>query len=90
MQQVLRHLGSWDRLRDGAAERRGPCPLHGSMRDRSQSFSVNLSKNVFRCFHPECGQAGNVLDFWSAAQGLPLYEAALHMAETFQLRTQRE
>lgn len=90
MEQVLRHLGYWDRLQGGGPELRGPCPLHGSEHDRSRSFSVNPSMNVYRCFHPECGQAGNVLDFWSAAQSLPLYEAALHLAETFQLQTQRE
>jgi len=90
MEQVLRRLGYWDRLRGGDTERRGTCPLHASERDRGRSFSVNLSKNVYCCFHPECGQAGNVLDFWSAAQGLPLYEAALHLADTFQLQTQPE
>jgi hypothetical protein len=90
MEQVLCHLGHWDCLRGGDTERRGPCPLHGSQNDRSRSFSVNLSKNVYCCFHPQCGQAGNVLDFWSAAHDLPLYEAALHLAETFQLQTQSE
>jgi len=33
---------------------------------------------------------GNVLDLWAAVQGLPLYEAALHLAETFGLRRNRE
>ena len=28
---------------------------------------------------------GNVLDLWAAIHKLPLYEAALHLAETFQL-----
>ena len=89
MQQVLSHLGHWSRLRGRGAERRGPCPLHGAEREHSRSFAVNVSKNVYRCFHPECGQAGNVLDFWAAAHNLSLYKAALNLAETFQLETTR-
>ncbi len=30
------------------------------------------------------------LDLWAAVQRLPLYEAALHLAETFGLRRNRE
>jgi hypothetical protein len=90
MQRVLSHLGHWNRLRGRGAERRGPCPLHGAEREHSRSFAVNVSKNVYRCFDTECGQAGNVLDFWAAAHNLSLYKAALDMAETFQLETTRD
>jgi transposase len=89
MQQVLSHLGHWNRLRGRGSERRGPCPLHGAEREHSRSFAVNVSKNVYRCFHPECSQAGNVLDFWAAVHNLSLYKAALDLAETFQLETTR-
>ena len=89
MQQVLSHLGHWNRLRGRGAERRGPCPLHGAEWEHSRSFAVNVSKNVYRCFHPECSQAGNVLDFWAAVHNLSLYKAALDLAETFQLETTR-
>lgn len=90
IEQVLSHLGYLDRLRGSGNERRGCCPLHDSTGQGKRDFSVNLSKNVFRCFYPECAKAGNVLDFWAAFQGLPLYEAALHLAGTFQLQTQPE
>ena len=33
---------------------------------------------------------GNVLDLWAAVHKLPLYEAALHLAETFRLPRNRE
>ncbi len=63
-------------------------PLHGAEREHSRSFAVNVSKNVYRCFHAECA-GRNVLDFWAAAHNLSLYKAALDMAETFQLETTR-
>jgi len=85
MQQVLRHLGHWDCLRGSGAGRRGPCPVHGPSHAGSRSFSVNLESNVFRCFCPECRAKGNVLDLWAAVHGLPLAEAAKHLAQTFGL-----
>ena len=87
MQELLRHLGHWQLMRGSGEQRRGPCPLHGSTDSSKRDFSFNLTKNVFRCFYPECAQAGNVLDFWAAFHGLALYEAALHLANTFQLET---
>jgi putative transposase len=46
MEQVLRHLGHLDQLRGSGPQRRGPCPVHGSQRAASRSFSVNLQKGV--------------------------------------------
>ena len=85
IEQVLRHLGHLDCLRGSGVQRRGPCPVHGSSQAGSRSFSVNLHKNVFRCFCPQCGAKGNVLDLWAAVHGLPLGEAARHLAQTFGL-----
>lgn len=87
MEQVLRRLGWLDRLRrgDGPSQYRGPCPVHGDERSGSRSFSVNLAKHVFQCFHAECRVKGNALDLWAAVHRLSLREAALHLATTFQL-----
>jgi transposase len=90
MEQVLAHLGLLSQLRGGGQQRRGPCPLHSHAGAADRTFSVNLSKNLFRCFHAECGVQGNVLDLWGAVHRLPLYEAALHPAETFGLPRNRE
>jgi transposase len=84
MDQVLSHLGWLDHLQ-GNSQRRGPCPIHGSATDHSRSFSVALDKQIFRCFAAECAAHGNVLDLWAAVHHLPLYDAALHLAETFRL-----
>ena len=46
---------------------RGACPLHEPKRRGSRSFSANLERNVYRCFH--CGSSGNQLDLWAAATG---------------------
>jgi DNA primase len=86
IEQVLRHLGVFEQMR-GGAQRRGPCPVHGSKHERTRSFSVNLQKNVFQCFHPPCAAKGNVLDLWAAVHRLPLREAALNLAETFGVDT---
>jgi len=83
LEQVLKHLGYFDALRGFGPQRRGPCPLHDQPEERFRSFSVNLAKNVFQCFHPPCRAAGNALDLWAAVHRLPLVEAASHLAETF-------
>jgi transposase len=85
MQEVLRHLNFLNRMRGSGPQRRGPCPVHGTHRERSRSFSVNFKMNAFQCFHPPCSAKGNVLDLWAAVHNLPLREAALHLAETFAL-----
>jgi transposase len=85
-EQVLTHLGQRDKLRGTRSELRGPCPLHQPEKTDGRKFSVNLDKNVFRCFSPSCNKKGNVLDFWAALQKLPLHPAALHLANTFNLQ----
>jgi transposase len=90
MEQVLAHLGLLAQLRGRGQQRRGACPLHSHAGAADRTFSVNLSKNIFRCFHAECGVQGNVLDLWGAVHRLSLYEAALHLAETFGLARNRE
>ena len=77
-------------LRGRGQQLRGSCPMHGQAGDGDRTFSVNLGKNVFQCFHAGCGVHGNVLDLWAAVHRLPLYEAALHLAETFHLTRNRE
>jgi len=88
IEQALEHLGHLDSLRGSGPQRRGPCPVHGSSHAGSRPFSVNLQKNVFRCFSPECGAHGTVLDLWAAIHHLPLGEAARHLAQTFGLDLQ--
>ena len=90
MEQVLRHLGLFDQLRGPGQQRRGVCPVHGQAADNERTFSVHLGKNICQCFQADCAVHGNVLDLWAVVHRLPLYEAALHLAETFQLLKNRE
>jgi transposase len=90
MEQLLRHCGLLDNLRGRGLQRRGPCPIHGQAGDTQPTFSAHLGKHVFQCFHADCRAHGNVLDLWAAVHKLPLYEAALHLAETFHLPRNRE
>jgi hypothetical protein len=90
MEQILAHLGLLSQLRGRGPQRRGPCPLHSHPAAAERTFSVHMGKNIFRCFHAECAVQGNALDLWAAVHRLPLYEAALHLAETFGLPRNRE
>jgi transposase len=94
MEQVLQHLGILGLFRGKAQQRRGPCPIHAeapvTMPIKKYTCSVQLGKNLFHCFKADCAAQGNVLDLWAAVHRLPLYEAALHLAATFQLPRNRE
>jgi len=90
LEQVLAHLGLFDQLRGRGPQRRGCCPVHSHPGDQERTFSVHLAKNAFRCFQKDCGAQGNALDLWAAIHRLPLYDAALHLAETFGVPRNRE
>jgi transposase len=94
MEQVLQHLGILGLFRGKAQQRRGPCPIHAATPDtmpiKKYTCSVQLAKNLFHCFQADCAAQGNVLDLWAAVHRLPLYEAALHIAATFQVPRNRE
>jgi len=85
MERVLSQLGALHQLRGRGPQRRGACPIHGSQGMGGRPFSVHLGKNIFRCLNPACAKQGNVLDLWAARHRLPLREAAIDLAETFQL-----
>jgi len=86
MEQVLSKLGVLHRLRGHGPQRRGPCPIHGGEGNGGRPFSVHLGKNAFRCLNAACAAQGNALDLWAAARHLRLREAAIDLAETFQLQ----
>ncbi len=89
LEQVLRHLGLFDDLKGRTPQLRGRCPFHDGDR-RCHTLSVHLGKNVFHCFHAACQAQGNALDFWAAYHHLPIYDAAVLLAETFLLQRNRE
>lgn len=76
--QILALVGFQPASRRGD-QVRGKCPIHGSDRDRSRVFSVNLRRNVYRCFSPRCASKGNQLDLYVAATGLSPYDAVIDL-----------
>jgi transposase len=94
MEQVLQQLGVLGYFKGNAQQRRGPCPVHSetpyNLPAKKHTCSVQLNKNIFQCFQADCAAHGNVLDLWAAVHRLPIYDAAMHLAETFQLPRNRE
>jgi transposase InsO family protein len=78
MAAVLQLLGCRASSAPGA-QRRGPCPLHGSTSGTSRCFSANLEHNTFHCF--KCGKSGNALDLWALATRQSIYDAALDLCQ---------
>jgi DNA primase len=58
---------------------RGPCPVHRSTAPTSRSFSVNLKRQIYKCF--KCGASGNPLDLYAAVTGKGLFEASIALCE---------
>ena len=77
-------LAGFHAVRSSGPELRGPCPIHGSHSCQSRSFTVNIEKNVFRCFH--CGAGGNVLDLWAAMNQTDVYRAAISLCERLAMK----
>ena len=71
-------------LRTSGTELIGRCPIHKGEGERS--FHVNVSKNVFHCF--SCKARGNVLDFVAAMEKCSVRDAALKLAEWFNVGEQ--
>jgi len=90
IEQVLRRMGHYAQLSGRGVQLSGHCPFHKSANEKSHCFSVNLEKNVFQCKNPKCAAHGNALDLWVKHSALPLYEATLHLADTFGLEIRRE
>ncbi|NJN05569.1 MAG: hypothetical protein HC814_03090 [Rhodobacteraceae bacterium] len=78
-------LGAIGQPVSDSSHHRGPCPLHEPESSSGRSFSVNLKRNLFRCFDSACRAQGNVLEFWMAYRQLPLYEAAEDLARTLRI-----
>ena len=76
MEQVLDRLG-FEPVARREDQLRGPCPVHGSSRPQSRTFSVNVRTGRYYCH--QCHSRGNPLELWAAVHHLPIYEAALDL-----------
>ena len=71
-------------LKKSGQELRGKYPIHHG--SNNKHFTVNFSKNVFKCFYERCGAHGNVLDFVAAMEKCSVREAAIKLNEWFRDR----
>lgn len=70
-------IGRYVRLKKAAASRwTGLCPFH---QEKTPSFSVNSSLNIYKCFG--CGAAGDVIKFVQEIERLTFWEALKLLAE---------
>ena len=83
IESVLDHYGIRN-LRRSGNELRGPCPIHKGS-PQSKNFSVNVSKNAFKCFSKDCGAHGNVLDFVAAFDSCSVRDAAIKLRDLFKV-----
>ena len=81
MQMALDRYGIT--LKKSGQELRGKCPIHRG--SNNKHFTVNISKNVFKCFFAECGAHGNVLDFVAAIEECSVRDAAVKLRDWFQV-----
>jgi DNA primase len=89
MDQILKHYGvSLRKVNDASLRGRCPLPTHGS-KDSGNSFTVNITKNVWSCMSSSCvaarggAKGGNVLDFTAAMERSTIREAAVKLAAWF-------
>jgi len=76
MRQVLRLLG-FEPTRYRGDQWYGPCPLPGCATSPRPTFSVNVAIHRYHCHR--CHHHGHQLELWSAATGLRLHPAAIHL-----------
>jgi len=63
-------------LKKSGANYTGLCPFH---QEKTPSFSVSPSKQIFHCFG--CGEGGNVITFLVKYEGLPFKETLENLAQ---------
>lgn len=69
-------VGEYVKLEKKGKDYFGLCPFH---REKTPSFSVAPTKQIFYCFG--CGKGGNVIQFTMYAENLDYIEAVRHLAD---------
>ncbi|MFC5910326.1 DNA primase [Streptacidiphilus monticola] len=70
-------VGEYVQLQQAGVQMRGLCPFHD---EKSPSFYINPSKNVYNCFG--CGEHGDTLGFLMKIEHLTFVEAVERLAPT--------
>ena len=83
VEQVLAHYGILAGFRPQGSALVGACPIHKGHSTRQ--FKLSPSRRGYHCFG-SCNKGGNVLDLTAALEGISIREAALFLADTFQIK----
>lgn len=75
---IVKTIGEYVRLKRAGASGRyvGLCPFH---QEKTPSFSVNQSRQMYKCFG--CGKGGDVFSFLMEIDGITFFEALKQLAE---------
>src|SRR3712207_4317532 len=73
---IVRVVGDYVTLKKKGANWMACCPFH---QEKTPSFSVNPSKNIFYCFG--CSKGGSVFNFVMELEGVSFPEAVKAVAE---------
>lgn len=72
---IVQVIGSYVKLTKKGSSYMGLCPFHN---EKSPSFSVSGSRQIFRCFG--CGEGGNVISFVMKYESMTFQEAVKELA----------
>jgi len=84
MLQVLEHYGLLQDFEHKGERLLGCCPLHKGT--TPNQFKIDLEKNAWYCFG-QCRTGGNILDFVARMEKVSIREAALLLADWFNLKS---
>ncbi len=70
-------------LKRRGANMLGLCPFH---HEKTPSFTVSPSKNIFKCFG--CGKGGNAVQFLMEHENFTFPEALLHLAKKYNIEVE--
>jgi hypothetical protein len=83
IEKVIDHYALSLRKSGKAGELAGACPIHKQdATDKRRPFTVNVTKNIFQCFKPECAK-GNQIDLVAKLEGCTFRDAALKLKNWF-------
>lgn len=84
VEDVLRRYDLLSSFRPQGQKLVGPCPIHEGQSDRR--FAVSPSRDGYFC-HGSCKKGGNVIDLVAALEGVGIREAAIHLANAFDIQS---
>ncbi|MCP4578819.1 MAG: DNA primase, partial [Deltaproteobacteria bacterium] len=73
---IAQVIGRYVKLKPAGQNQKGLCPFH---KEKTPSFTVSPSKEVFHCFG--CGKGGDIFAFLMEIEGLTFPEALQRMAD---------